>query len=1066
MQYLTLLLLAFSFFSLNAQDCPPGDVTITCQDELDAFEAQYPNCTQINGNFTLMDDEYACFGLTDPNFPALERITGHLRVWTYLSADAFPSLQYVGGGIGTDDDFYGTLAVLDTVMGNISMDNSYQSVSFPTCPQLKYIGGNLGIYTDEGGLLDSHDFPALEYIGGNLYDYSHWTDSDFSGFTNLRYIGGDIDIEEGEIGGFNALDTVGGDLILRKSEFDDASVKVNITGMNQLQYIGGNFKLSNIDSNQQCVEDLSGLSQLNYIGGDFEYIWQYEWDGFNGCSNPLTTLNGLQQLKQVGGNITIDRNDLLNLDFLTQLESIGGNLEITGNDLESIDGLHHTVYIGGELIIEDNSNLSECAIQAVCDHINSGGMTTIANNMSGCNSVAEVEALCPSGDCLSGGITFSSQVEIDNFASNYSGCLVIQGLVIIEEAVSGDITNLDSLIQLRVINGSLTIQNNAALVSLFGLDNLNEIAGDIIIQNNNALNDISALSDINHTSITNLHISNNNNLAECAITSICSYFIIDGTATVSNNVIGCDTVAEITDACGSGDCPQEGVVFETQQEIEAYFFAYPECTQISGNLHIGGGNSSDIHDLSPFSNIESVSGSLLITSMQNLINLEGLNNLKSVSGNLRISLCDSLSDISALSNLHTVGGWSLSIRQNAVLTNLHGLHNLSNFGGECLIYGNSALTSFSNFGISTFDRLIIEANNALTDLNGLGQLDTLSVQLDIKNNDNLITLSGLELKAVETIYIGDNQSLTNLQGLHNLENIGERFFVVKNHALPNFDGLQALRTIESHFIVEQNNSLVDFEGLDALNEIGQNLDIQGNQTLTSLQGLQNLEDIGGLIIKANVALSQCAVQGVCDYLNNGGSATITSNLSGCNSATEVEEACQSLPIEMTAPLRVHLKDKTALLQWRTSTEINNSGFEIQRSGNGIEWEKIGWQVGQGNTTTPQSYTYTDRAPLFGTSYYRLKQVDFNGDTEYSNIVSLQYFRNDVTVYPNPVKELLYLHTNYSSVQKITMYDSVGSQVIEIANPGTDIDVSTLPKGIYVLKITVDDEDFYEKILVE
>jgi len=172
-----------------------------------------------------------------------------------------------------------------------------------------------------------------------------------------------------------------------------------------------------------------------------------------------------------------------------------------------------------------------------------------------------------------------------------------------------------------------------------------------------------------------------------------------------------------------------------------------------------------------------------------------------------------------------------------------------------------------------------------------------------------------------------------------------------------------------------------------------------------------------------------------------------------------------LPIDFTT-FRVYLDDKAAVLKWRTATETNNAGFEIQKSKDGIQWKKIGWQEGRGTSSVPHAYTYRDTNPFFGTSYYRLKQVDLNGDFEYSNVLSLQYIRNGVSIYPNPVSDQLYLQTNDDIAQRATIYHVMGKQIVQVTNPGSYLDVSSLSRGVYLLKITIKEEDFYEKFIVE
>lgn len=347
--------------------------------------------------------------------------------------------------------------------------------------------------------------------------------------------------------------------------------------------------------------------------------------------------------------------------------------------------------------------------------------------------------------------------------------------------------------------------------------------------------------------------------------------------------------------------------------------------------------------------------------------------------------------------------------------------------------------------------------------------DGVDVVIDdpLGNITNLDGLSGLT--AIEgNLRISGDGFLTDIDGLSNLTSVGGNLRII---GLANIDGLSGLVSVGGN-LETTFHGLANVDGLSGLTFVGEDLLINFSG-LVNLDGLSGLAFIGGgLFIQDNPQLSMCCA--LCPLLQAdadddaviGGGVGINNNATGCNNTQEVETTCVPLPIEMIDPLRVYLKDKTAILEWRTALEINNSGFEIQRSKDGIEWEKIGWQTGQGNTSTAHRYTYTDSNPLSGTSYYRLRQVDFNGDTEYSNIVSLRYIHNGVTIYPNPVKERFYLDPYSGFVEKITIYNSTGSQITEIANPDTEIDVSELPKGIYVLKISVDDEDFYEKILVE
>lgn len=82
-----------------------------------------------------------------------------------------------------------------------------------------------------------------------------------------------------------------------------------------------------------------------------------------------------------------------------------------------------------------------------------------------------------------------------------------------------------------------------------------------------------------------------------------------------------------------------------------------------------------------------------------------------------------------------------------------------------------------------------------------------------------------------------------------------------------------------------------------------------------------------------------------------------------------------------------------LIEWSTSEEINNDYFLIQRSADGINFEDIGHVSGNGNTSVKQQYHALDRNPHFGMNYYRLKQVDYDGGHDFSEIKSLYFDPN-------------------------------------------------------------------------
>jgi PKD repeat protein len=110
-----------------------------------------------------------------------------------------------------------------------------------------------------------------------------------------------------------------------------------------------------------------------------------------------------------------------------------------------------------------------------------------------------------------------------------------------------------------------------------------------------------------------------------------------------------------------------------------------------------------------------------------------------------------------------------------------------------------------------------------------------------------------------------------------------------------------------------------------------------------------------------------------------------------------------LPVDITE-FNGDYKDSKVILNWHTNSETNCKGFEVQRSLDGQSFEILGWRDGNGSTATPHSYTFNDDDIRASTQYYRLKQIDFDGSFEYSDIIQVFIFPENeanMYVYPNP-----------------------------------------------------------------
>lgn len=163
---------------------------------------------------------------------------------------------------------------------------------------------------------------------------------------------------------------------------------------------------------------------------------------------------------------------------------------------------------------------------------------------------------------------------------------------------------------------------------------------------------------------------------------------------------------------------------------------------------------------------------------------------------------------------------------------------------------------------------------------------------------------------------------------------------------------------------------------------------------------------------------------------------------------------QALPVEFLS-FTVNGSERGHHLNFATATETNNAYFNIERSTDSRQWEKLTQLAGAGTTQQEQRYDFLDATPLPGLNYYRIKQVDFDGTFSYSEIVSARWDgKTTVQLFPNPVTDVLQITGLPDNGQSLTLevIDVAGRRLLnQNWNQGT-LDVSSLPEGLYWLRI--------------
>jgi hypothetical protein len=161
--------------------------------------------------------------------------------------------------------------------------------------------------------------------------------------------------------------------------------------------------------------------------------------------------------------------------------------------------------------------------------------------------------------------------------------------------------------------------------------------------------------------------------------------------------------------------------------------------------------------------------------------------------------------------------------------------------------------------------------------------------------------------------------------------------------------------------------------------------------------------------------------------------------------------CSSLPVTYLS-FSGRKDNETNVLSWSTSSETNNVGFEIQRSDDGNSFEKIAFVQGRMNSNIISNYSFVDYRPYYKISYYRLKQLDYEGKFSFSNIVSIENENaTGLHFYPNPFSDVLYCDVDRELPYII--YDITGLIIKSgILQSHNKINTKDMKQGIYFLKV--------------
>jgi hypothetical protein len=204
-----------------------------------------------------------------------------------------------------------------------------------------------------------------------------------------------------------------------------------------------------------------------------------------------------------------------------------------------------------------------------------------------------------------------------------------------------------------------------------------------------------------------------------------------------------------------------------------------------------------------------------------------------------------------------------------------------------------------------------------------------------------------------------------------------------------------------------------------------------------------------------------------------GSSPITAVLSGlttfCDFAIARSSIAFPLPVELTMFTGKSL-NKQVLLNWQTASETNNDYFEVFKSKDLSYFEKLGTVAGAGNSNSINVYSFIDENPYTGNNYYKLKQVDFDGNYSESNIILVK-FQNagNINIYYNNENNVVVSNSS-NKIDNIEITDVTGKIITSLINNSEEsqiqINVGNITPGIYFVKVICNNETTVRKIFIE
>lgn len=658
----------------------------------------------------------------------------------------------------------------------------------------------------------------------------------------------------------------------------------------------------------------------------------------------------------------------------------------------------------------DNSGLTTLA-DSSGNNFN-GTLTNFALNGATSNWIdASSNNISGSCDCVvAGGVTLTTQTEVDNFTATLGTCGTIEGNIII----NGTVTDLSGFSNVNKISGNLYLEGNIA-DDLSGFNSLTTIGGDFTLKNMTNTTTIAAFSNV--TSLGgSFEVNNLDQLTDISIFDQISS--VSSITITGNSMLSTISFDELQSTISN---------FSIESNGSINTISIPKLTQLTGGFKINN-NGSGLTSLN-FSLLESA-GTFEISNMNSLQSIN-FPELLTVTNNFTIGGCAALTTLSipkltSIGNNISIGNSEqLNTITTTVLSSIGGNFNLDDLAINSL----SFLQNVTSISGELLLRDLVNLNN----LQGLDELTSLG-SFSLTNSDLLANLEGfpkLNITSLTSLNISNNGGITTLSNsfLESLTSIGT-FSIVFNGVITDISALQNVTELTSatnNSTIRNNDQLVTID-LFGLQNVTNNLIIQNQFNTTGLCGLFN-------------------------YVHNGnGSTTLTfsgTNPTNWDSVQDIIDNCDTPVI----------------------TLIGDNPQEIEL---GSGYTELGATVNDGSTVVIDTSAFIDAIGSYDITYNAVGVSGNNAVEVIRTVIissptlsTEDYSFDNAYLYPNPARDQFEIKGLSHDIYQVEIYNVFGQVIKRIEEyKSKEVSIEHLESGMYLVKLSKGSNTKVFKVLKE